>query len=63
MLVDGRISGEEFEVVDVLNGFFADVDDFCADPALAPRSEVSMRPNSGPAPLWLLSDCLLWPTD
>lgn len=54
-LIDGRVSGEEFEVVflslykqdatawppelfDVLDGFFADVDDFCADPVL--RSEV-----------------------
>ena len=55
LLIDGRVSGEEFEVVflplykkdatswspkifDVLDGFFADVDDFCADPAL--RAEV-----------------------
>lgn len=55
LLIDGRISGEEFEVVflplykrdttdwppeifDVLDGFFADVDDFCADPVL--RAEV-----------------------
>lgn len=51
LLIDGRVSGEEFEVVflplykrdttdwspevfDVLDGCFADVDDFCADPAL-----------------------------
>lgn len=55
LLVDGRVTGEEFEVVflplykkdttawpaeifDVLDGFFADVDDFCADPDL--RAEV-----------------------
>jgi hypothetical protein len=55
LLVDARVTGEEFEVVflplykrdttdwpseifDVLDGFFADVDDFCADPAL--RAEV-----------------------
>jgi hypothetical protein len=55
LLIDGRVGGEEFEVVflpfykrdttdwppeifDVLDGFFADVDDFCADPAL--RAEV-----------------------
>lgn len=54
-LIDGRVSGDEFEVVflplykrdatawppeifDVLDGFFADVDGFCADAAL--RSEV-----------------------
>ncbi|MDP9906700.1 MULTISPECIES: colicin immunity domain-containing protein [Arthrobacter] len=51
LLIDGRISGEEFEVVflplykkdstqwspeifDVLDGLFADVDDFCSDPDL-----------------------------
>jgi len=51
LLIDGRVTGEEFEVVflplykrdttnwppemfDVLDGFFADIDDFCADPAL-----------------------------
>jgi Bacterial self-protective colicin-like immunity len=55
LLIDGRVGGEEFEVVflplykrdttewppeifDVLDSFFADVDDFCADPAL--RAEV-----------------------
>jgi hypothetical protein len=55
LLIDGRLAGEEFEVVflplykkdatswspeifDVLDGFFADVDDFCADPVL--RAEV-----------------------
>lgn len=51
LLIDGRITGEEFEVLflsrylndpsdwpeeiyRVLDGFFADVDDFCPDPAL-----------------------------
>lgn len=51
LFIDGRITGEEFEVVflplfkqdatdwppdtfDVLDSFFADVDDFCPDPAL-----------------------------
>lgn len=55
LLIDGRVTGEEFEVVflplykkdatswspeifDLLDGFFADVDDFCADPVL--RAEV-----------------------
>lgn len=55
LLIDGRVTGEEFEVVflplykrdgtdwppeifDVLDGFFADVDAFCADPEL--RAEV-----------------------
>jgi hypothetical protein len=55
LLIDGRIGGEEFEVVflllykrdttewppeifDVLDSFFADVDEFCGDPAL--RAEV-----------------------
>jgi hypothetical protein len=55
LLIDGRVTGEEFEVVflplykndatswppeifDVLDGFFGDVDDFCANPDL--RAEV-----------------------
>lgn len=55
LLIDGRVKGEEFEVVflrlykgdatrwppeifDVLDGFFADVDEFCDDPSL--RAEV-----------------------
>lgn len=64
LLVDGRVTGEEFEVVfftlykndstswspeifDVLDGFFADVDDFCADPMLLTETggmdEVELR--------------------
>lgn len=55
LLIDRRVSGEEFEVVflplykndstqwppeifDVLDGLFADVDDFCSDPDLLRRA-------------------------